>query len=371
MTPANAQPLSVNVQINVTDFSIGAAGPVNEAVAAGPVNEAVAAGATKNDSLAVTTIDNGPASVQAAATTTSGGNWLKLAAATLSAPGALAYTIDATTLSAGNYTGAITLSCAAANPCSPVPVTVKLTVTQSVPTVAITQVLNATGEAALISQNTWIEIKGTNLAQSTRIWQASDFNPVTGLMPTQLDGVSATVDGKPAYVYYISPTQVNVLTPLDSALGPVAVELKNNIGTSVAFSVTMLPNSLGFFAFNSAQYAAATHVNGALLGPTTLYPGQSTPAAPGETIVLYGNGFGEVTPAINSGAAAQAGVLPSNPSITIGGVPATVLYAAAVSPGLYQFNVVVPPNAQTGDQALLATYNGVSTQSGVYITVGR
>jgi len=362
MTPANAQPLSVNVQINVTVFSIGAAGPINEAVAAG---------ATKNDSLAVTTVDNGPASVQAAATTTSGGNWLKLAAATLSAPGALAYTIDATALSAGNYTGAITLSCAAANPCSPVPVTVNLTVTQSVPTVAITQVLNATGEAALISQNTWIEIKGTNLSQTTRTWQSSDFDPTTGLLPTQLDGVSATVNGKSAYVYYISPTQVNVLTPLDSALGTVDVQLENSLGTSAMATALMLPDSLGFFAFNSGKYAAATHVDGSLLGPTSLYPGQTTPAKAGETIVLYGNGFGQTNPPITAGLAVQQGVLPDNPTVTIGGIAANVIYAAVVSPGLYQFNVVVPAIAPPGDLPLLATYNGVSTQPGVIITVSQ
>jgi uncharacterized protein (TIGR03437 family) len=361
IAPANGQAETVTVQATVNPFSIGASSPVNVSLAAGT---------TTSGTLAVTTVDNGPASVQAAASTATGGNWLTLAPATLSAPGPLNYTVDATSLAAGNYTGTIALSCTSANPCAQVPVTVNLTVTQNT-TVTISQVLNATGEAPLISQNTWIEIKGTNLSQTKRIWQASDFDPATGLMPTELDGVSATVDGKPAYVYYISPTQANVLTPLDTALGPVAVVVKNGVGTSAPATVTMLPNSLGFFAFNSGQYAAATHANGALLGPTTLFPGQSTPAAPGETIVLYGNGFGQITPAINPGAAAQAGVLPYNPTITIGGLPATVLYAAAVSPGLYQFNVEVPPNAQNGDLALLATYNGVSTQQGVVITVSH
>ena len=46
-----------------------------------------------------------------------------------------------------------------------------------------------------------------------------------------------------------------------------------------------------------------------------------------------------------------------------------MIYAAVVSPGLYQFNVVVPANAPAGDLTLLATYNGVSTQTGVVITV--
>ena len=192
-----------------------------------------------------------------------------------------------------------------------------------------------------------------------------------GLMPTQLDGVSATVNGKPAYIYYISPTQINVLTPLDSALGTVGVQVTNGMGTSAVASVAMLENSLGFFCFNSDKYVAAEHADGSLLGPTTLYPGLTTPAKAGETVVLYGNGFGQTNPPITAGLAVQQGVLPVNPTVTIGGIAADVIYAGVVSPGPYQFNVVVPANAPAGDLPLLATYNGVSTQSGVFVTVGQ
>jgi uncharacterized protein (TIGR03437 family) len=75
-------------------------------------------------------------------------------------------------------------------------------VTATPPT--ITEVANAEGEAPTIAPNTWVLIKGSNLAKAgdSRIWQGSDF--VNGQMPTQLDGVSVTVNGKPAYVYYIS-----------------------------------------------------------------------------------------------------------------------------------------------------------------------
>jgi uncharacterized protein (TIGR03437 family) len=34
-------------------------------------------------------------------------------------------------------------------------------------------------------------------------------------MPTTWAGVSVTVNGKAAYIYYVSPTQVNILTSLD------------------------------------------------------------------------------------------------------------------------------------------------------------
>ena len=51
---------------------------------------------------------------------------------------------------------------------------------------------------------------------------ASDF--VVNRLPTQLGGVSVSIDGKPAYVYYISPTQINVLAP-DYLAEAVSVEV--------------------------------------------------------------------------------------------------------------------------------------------------
>jgi uncharacterized protein (TIGR03437 family) len=53
----------------------------------------------------------------------------------------------------------------------------------------------------------------------------------------------------------------------------------------------------------------------------------------------------------------------------IGNIQATVQFAGLISPGLYQFNVVVPATAPQGDNAISATYNGVTTQPGVLINV--
>ena len=56
-------------------------------------------------------------------------------------------------------------------------------------------------------------------------------------------------------------------------------------------------------------------------------------------------------------------------TVTIGNVNAPVAFAGIVEAGLYQINVTVPSNAPTGDQALVATVNGVSTPAGVVVTV--
>ena len=233
----------------------------------------------------------------------------------------------------------------------------------------IAEVANAEGEVPAIAPNTWVEIKGVNLAPSgdSRIWQGSDF--VASQMPAQLDKVSATVNGKNAYVYYISPTQINVLTPPDAMSGPVQVVVTNNGAAGASFTAQAQTLSPSFFVFNGGPYVAATHADGTLLGPGSLYPGSTTPAKPGETIVLYANGFGQTSTPVISGSILQSGTLSPQPVIKIGGTTATVQFAGLVSPGEFQFNVVVPASLGNGDQPITAAYGGVSTQSGALITI--
>jgi uncharacterized protein (TIGR03437 family) len=236
-------------------------------------------------------------------------------------------------------------------------------------TPSISVVQNAEGGASTIAPNTWVTILGSNLAPAgdSRTWQASDF--VSNQMPTMLDGVSVTMNGGSAYVAYISPTQINVLTPPDLARGPVQVQVTTNTGTGPAFTVQAQQESPSFFIFGGGPYVAATHANGNIIGPATLYPGQSTPAQPGEIIVIYANGFGPTSVPVVKGSLVQSGTLSPLPAVTIGGIPATVQFAGLISPGLYQFNVVAPVSASAGDNAITATYNGFGTQSGALLTV--
>ena len=236
-------------------------------------------------------------------------------------------------------------------------------------TPSITLVANAEGESPTIAPNTWVEVKGLNLAPAgdSRMWQGSDI--VNNEMPTKLDGVGVTVNGKAAYVYYISPGQVNILTPPDALSGPVKVVVTNNGVTSASFTAQAQTLSTSFFVFDGGPYVAATHADGTLLGPASLYPGSTTPAAPGETIVLYANGFGQTSTPVIGGSIAQSGTLSTLPVITIGGAMAAVQFAGLVSPGEFQFNVVVPGSLGNGDQAITATYNGLTTQTGTMINV--
>jgi uncharacterized protein (TIGR03437 family) len=235
------------------------------------------------------------------------------------------------------------------------------------PTISL--VVNAEGGGASIAPNTWVQISGANLAPAgdSRTWQNSDF--ANGKLPTQLDGVSATVNGKSAYVYYISPTQVNILTPPDAMSGPVQVVATNNGAAGAPFTAQAQSISPSFFVFNGGPYVAATHLNGTYLGPTSLYAGLTTPAKPGETIVLYANGFGSTSAPVVSGSITQSGNLSPLPAINIGGIAATVQFAGLVPVGQYQFNVVVPSSLANGDQSITAAYSGQTTQAGTLITI--
>ncbi|MBZ5602172.1 MAG: hypothetical protein LAO79_07700 [Acidobacteriia bacterium] len=243
-----------------------------------------------------------------------------------------------------------------------------LTPATAPPAPSITLVANAEGESPTIAPNTWVEIKGSNLSlpADSRIWQGSDF--VGSQMPKYLDGVSATVNGKDAYIWYISPTQVNILTPPDAISGATDVVV-TTLGGSTTATAPAADISPSFFVFDG-KHVAAVHLGSPVtfVGPASLYPELSTPAKPGETVVIYANGFGPTSTAVISGSSTQSGTLSPPPVVTIGNVAASVQFAGLVAPGEFQFNVVVPQVAD-GDQPIVATYNGASTQTGAVITI--
>src|SRR4029077_15008578 len=60
---------------------------------------------------------------------------------------------------------------------------------------------------------------------------------------------------------------------------------------------------------------------------------------------------------------------PHLPVVTIGGIPAALKFAGLVLPGEFLFNVVIPANVPSGDNAVVATYNGAVTTPNGLITV--
>jgi uncharacterized protein (TIGR03437 family) len=237
--------------------------------------------------------------------------------------------------------------------------------------VAISGVSNNASGAAGLESGSWVSIYGTNLSATTRAWQSSDF--VGDNLPTALAGVSVTIDGKSAAVSYVSPGQLNVQAPSDATTGSVPVLVTNAYGS--ASSVGSLQQyAPGFFALNG-KYVAAVHADGTYVAPLGFFgsAASSTPAQPGEIIMLYGTGFGPTTPAVPAGQIVS-GAAPltdlTQLQIRIGPVAVTVQFAGIVAAGEYQFNVVVP-SLPNGDTPIVADIAGVSTQSGLLIAIGN
>jgi uncharacterized protein (TIGR03118 family) len=235
---------------------------------------------------------------------------------------------------------------------------------QASPLFQANAVLNAASFDSTLAANAWVSIFGSGLSAVTRNWETSDF--VNNALPTTLSGVSATVNGKPAYLSYISPSQVNVLIPADIPAGPVQIQVMNNGLASAIVSVNLETVAPSFFRFTGTKYIAATHSdNVSPIGPPGLITGvTTTPAEQGETVVLYGNGFGETNPAIPNGLFLTAPLqLAATPTVTIGGKPAEVKFAGLTAPGLYQFNVVVPTGLPAGDAEVVIQIPGVTAQA--------
>jgi uncharacterized protein (TIGR03437 family) len=239
--------------------------------------------------------------------------------------------------------------------------------------VAAPTVENAASLGPLISPNTWFSIVGANLASTTRA--AVDADTVGGVLPTTLNGVGVTVNGKPAAVSYVSPTQINALMPADVIPGPVQVGIVGGANIP-AISVQVSPVSPAFFLW-SPSYVAATHIDSSLAVKAGEFPNIVTvPAKPGEVIILLGTGFGPTTPATPVGQVVSANLTYhtlTRPTVTIGGTAAPVAISrlAAGQAGLYQIEVTVPLTAPNGDLPVVATVGGVASRTGVFLTVHK
>jgi uncharacterized protein (TIGR03437 family) len=256
-----------------------------------------------------------------------------------------------------------------------------ITVVDTTPAISDNGIITAStfGGSAAAAGGSFIEIYGKNLAGTTRQWGAADF--VNGNAPTALDGVSVTVNSRPAYVYFVSTGQVNVQIPSDVPSGgpvPVVVSYKGLNSAPVMLAINPVQGGLfapASFKVGEKQYIAAVHPgNGSFVSNGTIPNVPAAPAAPGETIIFYGIGFGPVSPSSTpiAGQFAQGQSSISAPmQFKFGDLDGTVAYAglAPGSVGLYQFNVTVPKNAPNGDLKLGVTVAGAPVEQTLYISV--
>jgi len=236
------------------------------------------------------------------------------------------------------------------------------------PTIAA--VVDGAGFTRQISPGSWITITGTNLAPTTRIWGGSDF--FGNALPRALDGVSVSVGGLAAYVYFISPGQLNVLVPQALETGTVNVVVTTRSGSSAAFAVPCVVAVPALFRFDpqGRRYAAAVLANGTFAGPAGLFGTAlaTRPARRGEVVQLFATGLGDVG-TTDGVITEELANLTNNVTASIGGVNAIVFFAGRTGGGLYQVNVEVPNGLAAGDREVRITIRGIQSGTGVFLAV--
>jgi uncharacterized protein (TIGR03437 family) len=235
---------------------------------------------------------------------------------------------------------------------------------------------DAFGAFPAVAPGAWIEIYGANLAKDSRSWTTADFNGNTA--PTSLDGTTVTVGGQPAFIDYISPTQVNAQVPSNVGTGPQPVVVSSAAGTSAPVTVTVNLEEPGLlappsFIVGGKQYVVALFPDGAYVLPPGAISGvTSRRAQPGEIITLYGVGFGSVTPNIPAGQIVpQLNMLAAPFHILFGQTEASLPYDG-LAPGvigLYQFNLTVPNVTASDAVPVTFTLAGVAGTQTLYIAV--
>ena len=221
-----------------------------------------------------------------------------------------------------------------------------------------------------VAPGEFVSIFGTGLASGV-------FTPSSLPLPTKLGGVSVTVNGRLAPLSYVGPTQINILMPYATSEQFATFQVTNNQNTSNQVTLYTEPTAPGVFtgAPSGIGNAAVLHAN---YSPVT----QTSPAAIGETVLIYLTGLGSVTPPVGDGTAA-----PSNPPSTVddslsvdiydqngNDIFASNLPFSGLAPGfagLYQINFTVPSGLASGPATLgVGTPDAETSEALIYISGG-
>jgi uncharacterized protein (TIGR03437 family) len=154
-----------------------------------------------------------------------------------------------------------------------------------------------------IQPGEWVSIYGTNLAAAPATW--------TGNFPLSLGGTTLTINGKPAYLWYVSPGQINLQAPDDPTAGavPVVVTTANGSATSTVTLAQFAPSFLLLDTKHVTGIILRSDGSGAygggaydIVGPTGSSLGYPTVAArAGDSVVLFGVGFGPTSTVVPAG----------------------------------------------------------------------
>jgi uncharacterized protein (TIGR03437 family) len=219
-----------------------------------------------------------------------------------------------------------------------------------------------------LAPNTIVSLYGVRLSYNTASISPVDISG--GILPTVLPGTGVTVlvGYMPAIIFYVSPTQINFLTPANLLPGPstVQVVLDGHSGPSVA--IKLAAASPGLFQLD-ANNAVATSAAGTVITP-------KAPAKPGDIVVLYATGLGQTIPAVPYAQVFdQAAPLEqlAQFKLVLDGVaaPASAIAYAGNAPGfagVYQINVVLPGSTKANPEIRIGFPDQLS-KAGLHLPV--
>jgi uncharacterized protein (TIGR03437 family) len=222
---------------------------------------------------------------------------------------------------------------------------------------------SAAGVTGLYAPNTFVTIYGQNLAYTTAALSTTDIANSGGRLPVVLAGVTVEINNVPANIYYVSPTQVNLLISTELIAGPAMLQLVVDGVAGPAIPIMLQNAAPGFFQSDQTT-VLGVHLNGSTITA-------AAPAKGGETVILFASGLGPTNPAAIPDQVPEtaASVTPiSNFSLLINGVavnPQQILYAgvAPTFAGLFQINVTLPANTPANPQLQIG-YAGILSPVG-------
>lgn len=221
-------------------------------------------------------------------------------------------------------------------------------------------IVNAAGfQPGALAPGSIVSVFGQNMALAVG---AATVLP----LPNSLGGVTLSIGGQDAPLYYSSGGQVNAQIPFETPTGTVQSYLRIVKNGKNVFSdtetLTIVPFKPGIFTTNAGEQGVVVDTRGRLVDA-------SAPAAAGDVLVAYATGLGAVDRPVRSGQPA-----PSNPPAkTVTGVTVRIgdrtvpAEFAGLTPGLvglYQINFAVPAGVAPGNAVpLIVTMNGVASNT--------
>jgi uncharacterized protein (TIGR03437 family) len=173
---------------------------------------------------------------------------------------------------------------------------------------------------------------------------------------------------RPAYIYFISPGQLNVLAP-ELGPGQVSVTVTNSGSTSAAVATTASLYGPAFFVWPPNQPVATRQDFSFTAKAGTFARATTVPAKPGEILILWATGFGPANPVAPPGVAVPSDktcATATTPAVTINNTPA-IVFGAALAPGtagLYQIAIQVPVSLADGDWPIQTSIGGGPSSRG-------